>query len=158
MEGEGQMIEGRMRKILAVILGVAVATVIFFMIGVIDDALRPVPRELMDPATPEAVALRVASTPTSKWLVVMFGLALGAFLGGITGATVAREETVWVTSAIGLGLSPWAFYAFYVVFPAVVWVPTVMLISVFLFSYLGGFVVVQSQQRKSTPKEKPAPT
>ena len=137
-----------MRKILAVILGAAVATIIFFMIGVIDDALRPIPRELMDPATPEAVAQRVASTPTSKWLVVMFGLALGAFLGGITGGAVAREKTAWVTSAIGLVLSSWAFYTFYVVFPAVLWVPIGMLISVFLFSYLGGFVVMQSQQAK----------
>ena len=137
-----------MRKILVVILGVAVATFVFFMIGVIDDALRPIPRELMDPATPEAVAQRVASTPTSKWLVVMFGLALGAFLGGITGGTVAGEKTVWVTSAIGLVLSSWAFYTFYVVFPAVLWVPIGMLISVFLFSYLGGFVVMRSQQAK----------
>ncbi|MCP4357276.1 MAG: hypothetical protein GY796_04575 [Chloroflexi bacterium] len=46
------------------------------MFGVIDDALRPIPRELMDPATPEAVAQRVASTPTSKWLVVMFSRAV----------------------------------------------------------------------------------
>ncbi|MFQ5706845.1 MAG: hypothetical protein ACE5HO_05305 [bacterium] len=135
-----------MRKLLAVILGASVATIIFFMIGVIDDALRPIPRELMDPATPEAVAQRVASTPTSKWLVVMFGLALGAFLGGITGATAAREKIVWVASAIGLVLSPWAFYTFYVVFPAVLWVPIGMLISVFLFSYLGGFVVMQSHR------------
>ena len=123
-----------MRKIFAVISGAAVATIILFMVGVIDNALRPLPRELKDRATPEAVAQRVASTPTSKWLVVMFGLALGAFLGGITGATVAREKIVRVANAIGLLLSLWAFYTLYVVFPAALWVPIGMLISVFLFS------------------------
>ena len=142
-----------MRKILAVILGAVVGTIILFIVGFIANAIDPTPPELMDPASPEAVALRVASTPTFTWLSTIFGLALGAFLGGVIGARVAKEKIVWVTSAIGLVLSLWAFYTFYVVFPAVLWVPLVMLISVFLFSYLGGFVVMQSQKEKSTPKK-----
>ena len=116
------------------------------MVGAIANAINPTPPELMDPKTPEAVAQRVASATTSTWLSTIFGLALGAFLGGVTGARVAKEKTVWVTSAIGSVLSLWAFYTFYIVFPAVLWVPIGMLISVFLFSYLGGFVVMQAQQ------------
>ena len=135
-----------MRKILAVILGAVIGSITFFMVGVIANALHPTPPELMDPATPGAVALRVASTSTGTWLSTIFGLALGAFLGGVTGARVAKEKTIWVTSAIGSVLSLWAFYTFYIVFPAVLWVPIGMLISVFLFSYLGGFVVMQAQQ------------
>lgn len=142
-----------MRKILAVILGALVGTITLLMVGVIANAIHPTPPELMDPATPEAVVRRVASTPTSTWLSIILGLALGAFLGGVIGARVAKEKIVWVTSAIGLVLSLWALYTFYVVFPAVLWVPIGMLISVLLFSYLGGFVVMQSHQKKSAPTE-----
>ncbi|MBK5107810.1 MAG: hypothetical protein JJE12_06745 [Anaerolineales bacterium] len=136
-----------MRKFLAVILGAAVATITLLMVGMIANAIYPTPPELMDPATPEAVALRVASAPMSTWLSTLFGLALGAFIGGVIGARVAKEKIVWVTTAIGLVLSLWAFYTFYVVFPAVLWVPIGMLISVFLFSYLGGYVIIKSQQK-----------
>lgn len=139
-----------MRKILSVILGAVVGTIVFFIVGVIANAINPTPPEFMDPATPEAVAQRVASVSTSTWLTTIFGFALGAFSGGFIGARVAREKIIWVTSAIGLLLSLWAFYTFYIVFPAVLWVPIVMLFSALLFSYLGGFVVMQSQLKKKT--------
>ncbi len=139
-----------MRKSIAVILGAIVGTITFFMVGVIANAIHPTPPELMDPATPEAVAQRVASVSTSTWLTTLFGLALGAFSGGVIGARVAREKIFWVTSAIGLVLSLWAFYTFYIVFPAVLWVPIGMLISVLLFSYLGGFVVKQSKSKSGS--------
>ena len=136
-----------MRKFLAVTLGAAVATIILLLVGMIANAIYPTPPELMDPATPEAVTLRVASAPMFTWLSTLFGLALGAFIGGVIGALVAKEKIVWVTTAIGLVLSLWALYTFYVVFPAVLWVPIGMLISVFLFSYLGGYVIMRSQQK-----------
>ena len=144
-----------MRKVLAVILGGIVGTVVFFIVGMMANAIHPTPPELMDPETPEAVTKRVASTSTGTWLSTIFGLSLGAFLGGVTGARVAKDRIVWVTSAIGLVLSSWAFYTFYVVFPAVLWVPMGMLISVFLFSYLGGSVVERSQRKKSARAVKP---
>ena len=140
-----------MRIILAVILGAVVGTITLLMVGVIANAIYPTPPEMMDPATPEAVAQRVAYAPTSTWLSTIFGLALGAFLGGVIGARVAKERIVWVTSAIGLLLSLWAFYTLYVVFPAVLWVPIGMLILTFLFSYLAGFVVMKSPQAKQKP-------
>ena len=139
-----------MRIILAVILGADVGTITLLLVGVIANAINPTPPELMDPATPEAVAQRVASATMSTWLTTIFGLALGAFLGGVAGARVAKDRIVWVTSAIGLALSLWAFYTFYIVYPEVLWVPIAMLISAFLFSYLGGFAATQSQSKKST--------
>ena len=138
-----------MRKFVAVILGAIVGTIALFMVGVIANAIHPTPPELMDPATPEAVSQRVAFTSTSTWLSTIFALALGAFFGGVVGARVAKERIVWVTSAIGVALSLWAFYTFYVVFPAVIWVPVCMLISALLFSYLGGFAVRQADQKNS---------
>ncbi|MDH3649761.1 MAG: hypothetical protein OEQ53_08760 [Saprospiraceae bacterium] len=118
------------------------------MVGVVADVIQPTPPELMDPATPEAVAKRVDSAPLFTWLSTIFGLALGAFFGGMIGAKVAVERIVWVTSAVGLMLSLWAFYTLYIVFPTVIWVPIAMLICVFLFSYLGGVVIMRSQQKK----------
>ena len=123
------------------------ATITLLLVGMIANAIYPTPPELMDPATPEAVTLRVASAPMFSWLSTLFGLALGAFIGGVIGALVAREKIVWVTTAIGLVLSLWAFYTFYIVFPEVLWVPIGMLISVFLFSYLGGYVITKSQNK-----------
>ena len=136
-----------MRKILAVILGGIVGSITLLMVGMVANAIHPTPPELMDPATPEAVAQRVASAPMFTWLSTIFGLALGAFLGGVIGARVAKVKIVWVTSAIGLVLSLWAVYTFYIVFPAVLWVPMGMLISVLLFSYLGGVVMAKYQPR-----------
>ena len=143
-----------MRKIISVALGVIVGTITLLFVGVIANAIQPTPPELMDPATAEAVAQRVASAPTFTWLSTIFGLALGAFLGGVIGASVAKEKIVWVTTAIGLVHSLWAFYTFYIVFPDVLWVPIGMLISALLFSCLGGFVVMQIPQNKSAPTKK----
>ena len=139
-----------MRKILAVILGAFIGSLTLFIVGIIANALQPTPPALMDPSTPEAVAQRVAFASTFTWLSTIFGLALGAFLGGVVGAKIAKDKVVWVTSVIGLVLSLWAVYTFYVVFPAVLWVPSGMLISAFLFSNLGGRSL-GSQQKKSDP-------
>ena len=136
-----------MRKILAVFSGASVATITLLLVGMIANAIYPTPPELMDPATQEAVTLRVASAPMFAWLSTLFGLALGAFIGGVIGARIAKEKIFRVTSTIGLVLSLWAVYTFYIVYPAVLWVPLGMLISAFLFSYLGGYVIMQSQQK-----------
>ena len=140
-----------MRRFLAVVLGVVIGSITFFVVGLIANAIYPTPPELMDPATPQAVAQRVAYTGTITWLTMVFGLALGAFLGGAFGTVVAREKIVRVTGAIGLVLSIWALFTFYVIFPAVLWVPFGMLISVFLFSYLGGRAVLRSLKIKDAP-------
>ncbi len=130
-----------MRKIIAVILGVAVATILLFIVGMIANAINPTPPELMDPSTPEAVARRVESAPVFTWVTTVFGLALGAFSGGAIGAIIAREKISRITGFISLLLFPWAFYTFYVVYPAVLWVPAAMLVSVIIFPYLGGVLV-----------------
>lgn len=134
-----------MRIILAVILGAVVGTITLLLVGVIANAINPTPPELMDPTTPEAVAQRVDSATMSTWLTTILGLALGAFLGGVVGGRIAKDRILWVTSAIGLALSLWAFYTFYIVYPAVLWVPIAMLISAFLFSYLGSLMIMPTR-------------
>lgn len=134
-----------MRKILSAILGAVVASLVFFAVAFVDNALRPRTPEPTDSATPQAVEKRVNSTPTSKWLAVMGGLALGAFVGGFTAAKVAGEKTAGVATGVGLLLTPWAGYTLYVVYPAVLWVPTGMLLSLFLFALLGGSLARRSK-------------
>ena len=135
-----------MRKLLAVVLGVIVGNVVFFLVSIVANRIYPTPPELMDPQTPEATALRVAAAEANGLLLVLLGSALGGLFGGIIGAKVAKERIVSVTSAIGGLLSLWAFYSFYVFYPARLWFPIGMLISFLLFSYLGGLVVMQSQK------------
>lgn len=136
---------GRMRKAIAVIVGAVVGSATLFMVGFIANTISPTPPELMDPTTPEAVAQRVAATTTGTWITVILGLSLGAFLGGAVAARLVKERAVWVTGGVGLVLSLWAFYTFYVVYPAALWVPAAMLIAVFLFSNLGGRFGVRSR-------------
>ena len=144
------MRKSTLRKILAVILGVIVGNVVFFLVGIVADRIYPTPPELLDPQTPEATALRVASAEATGLLLVLLGSALGGFFGGIIGAAVARERIVSVTSAIGGLLSLWALYSFYIFFPARLWFPAGMLISFLLFSYLGGLVLMQSKKERTT--------
>lgn len=129
-----------MRKFLAVVLGVLVANAIFFLGSLIANALYPTPPELMDPQTPEATALRVATAETNSLGLLILAGAVGGFLGGIVGAKVAKGSTLAVTSAIGALLAPWAVYSFYVFFPARLWFPIGMLIAFFISTYLGGVV------------------
>ena len=129
-----------MRPILAVLLGVAIGNATLLAVGCIANSISPTPPELMDPATPEAVAERVAAATNFTWLSTIFGLGLGAFVGGLIGARVDIEKALGITSTIGVVLSLWAVYTFYIVFPAVMWVPFAMLIASLLFSYLGGLV------------------
>jgi hypothetical protein len=99
------MVIKHIRNLFSVVSGVVVGSMIFFIVGVIANIMYPTPPELMDPATPEAVAQRVAYAPTGTWLMTIIGFALGAFFGVVIGAGVAKEKIVWVTSTIGLLLS-----------------------------------------------------
>jgi magnesium-transporting ATPase (P-type) len=140
------------RQIIAVILGAFIGSIILLLVGVIANTIKPTPPEFMDSATPEAVAQRVSSATMFTWISTIFGLALGSFFGSIIGAKIAKEKRVWVTSAIGLVLSLWAFYTFYIVYPEVLWVPITMFISAILFSYLGRILVSRTRQKNSPNK------
>ena len=113
-----------MRKILAVVLGVLAANVVFFLGSVAADRFYPTPPELMDPQTPEATALRVAAAETNGLVLVILAGALGGLVGGFIGAKVAKGSTFAVTGAIGGLLSLWAVYSFYVFYPARLWFPS----------------------------------
>ena len=134
-----------MRNILAVIGGLLVANVVFFLGSLVANALYPTPPELMDPQTPEATALRVASAETNSLVLLILGGALGGFLGGIVGAKLARDRTLAVTSAIGGLLTPWAIYSFYVFYPARLWFPIGMLVAFLVSTFLGGVVARRTQ-------------
>ena len=133
-----------MRNILAVVLGVIVANIVFFLGSVAADRFYPTPPELMDPQTPEATALRVAVAETNGLVLVILAAALGGLVGGFIGAKVAKGSALAVTSAIGGLLSLWAVYSFYVFFPARLWFPIGMLVAFLLTTYVGGLVARKS--------------
>ena len=139
-----------MRKIVAVFLGAVIGSLVLFGVGMIANAIQPTPPELMDPATAEAVVQRVAATSTAAWISTIFGLGPGSFIGGALAVWVARERIVRVTIGVALVLSLWAFYTFYVVYPAVLWVPISILGAVYYYSYLGGKWVRYFQSRKAS--------
>lgn len=125
------------RRIAAVLLGVIVANVIFFSVSLVADRLYPTPSELMDPQTPEATALRVETAERNGLL----GSSLGGFFGGTVGAGVAKDRKMIVAGAIGLLLSLWALYSFYVFYPARLWFPGGMLLSFLFLPGLGGLLM-----------------
>ena len=134
-----------MRNILAVVLGVLVANVVFFLGSVAADRFYPTPPELMDPQTPEATALRVAAAETNGLVLVILAAALGGLVGGYIGAKVAKGSTFAVTSAIGGLLSLWAVYSFYVFFPARLWFPIGMLVAFLVSTFLGGLAAKRAR-------------
>ena len=135
-----------MRNILAVILGVLVANVVFFLGSVAADRFYPTPPELMDPQTPEATALRVAAAETNGLVLVILAGALGGLVGGFVGARVARGKFVAVTSAIGGLLSIWGAYSFYVFYPERLWFPIGMLFAFLASTFLGGLAARKSRK------------
>ena len=138
-----------MRLLTAVLIGAIIATITLLIVGLINNAINPTPPELMDPATPEAVTKRVEATSIGTWIATIFGTALGGFLGGVVGGIIAMEKTILASSVVGLVHSIWAYYTFYVVYPAVLWVPFSMLISAVLCSWLGGVMVMYLRDAKN---------
>lgn len=135
-----------MRNGLAVILGVIVANVVFFLGSVAANRFTPTPPELMDPQTPEATALRVASAETTGLALVILAGALGGFAGGFIGARVAQGRRLAVTGAIGGLLSLWAAYSFYVFYPARLWFPGGLLVAFLASTYVGGFIAIKRKR------------
>ncbi len=136
-----------MRNGLAVVLGVIVANVVFFLGSVAANRFYPTPPELMDPQTPEATALRVAAAETNGLVLVILAGALGGLVGGFVGAKVAKGRTIAVTSAIGGLLSLWAVFSFYVFFPARLWFPGGLLVAFLVSTFLGGILAGSSRKQ-----------
>jgi hypothetical protein len=137
-----------MRKIIAVVLGVIVANVVFFLVSVAADRFYPTPPELMDPQTPEATALRVASAEAVGLVLVLLGAVLGGLAGGFTGARLAKTSAFIVVSAIAALQSLWAVYSFYVFYPDRLWFPAGMLVAFLIATYAGGFVGRRSRRKE----------
>ena len=87
----------------------------------------------------------------SMGLTVILCFAAGVYAGGRVAANSAGKRTVGVTSGVGVLLSLWVFIAFAVVDPSARWVPMAMLAAVFVFSYLSGRMLGDSE-KESTPE------
>ena len=126
------------RNVSAPIVGTILGAAIFFLGGLVSTRLYPPPPELLDPQTPEANALRVASADTNGLLIVLVGCVIGGFLGGTIAASVAKTRKALISCIVGILLCSWAVYAFYVFYPQKLWFPIGMLVGFAVSSFLGG--------------------
>ena len=127
-----------MRLLLAVVAGVVVANVVFFLASFVGEALYPTPPELLDPQTPEETAVRVEGARAGGLALVVVGSALGGLAGGVVAGMVARGRVVAVAVVVGALLSLWGVYSFYVFYPARLWFPIGLFVCFPLYSVLGG--------------------
>ena len=126
------------RNVSAPIVGTVLGAAIFFLGGLMSTRIYPPPPELLNPQTPEANSLRVASADTNGLLIVLMGCVVGGFLGGAIAASVAKTRKALISLIVGILLSSWAVYAFYVFYPQRLWFPIGMLIGFAVSSFLGG--------------------
>ena len=127
-----------MRLLLAVVLGVIAAHVVFFLVGFFAEWAYPTPPELLDPQTPEEMTVRVEEANAGGLALVVVGSALGGLVGGVVAGVVARRRDVAVAVFVGALLSLWGVYSFYVFYPARLWFPIGLFVCFPLFSVLGG--------------------
>ena len=138
------------RLLLAVVLGVVIAHVVFFLVVFAAEWLFPTPPELLDPQTAEETAARVEGARTGGLAMVVLGAALGGLAGGAVGGAVAKERTVVVAVVIGALLALWGVYSFYVFYPARLWFPIGLFVGFPLFSTLGGLFVAWRRRELTT--------
>ena len=138
-----------MRTVLAVIVGAAVASAVFFACGMVANLLAPTPPELMNPQTPEATEARVAASSTRGLLAVIAGMALGALVGAVVGAKIAGRHTSRISASVGALLAVWSFYSFYVFYPSRLWFPAGLLIAALVFTYFGGVAYERWRRRRT---------
>lgn len=145
-----------LRRAIGVVVGVILANVIFFLGGMVAERVYPTPPELLNPQTAEATAQRVEMAEGGGLLLVIFGSALGGFLGGMTGTKVAGGRETVVAVVIGALLALWGVYAFYVFYPQRLWFPIGLLIGFPVFCYFGclatrstaGWTIRKTQRRQ----------
>ena len=138
-----------MRRILAVILGLAVGNAVLFLISLAAGQLYPPDPEFVDPQTPEATAQRVDDADTNGLLLILLGGALGGLAAGVTGAGIERERPLLVATGVAGLLAVWGCYSFYVFYPARLWFPVGLLVLMPLFCYLGTLATVRWQGRSA---------
>ena len=130
-----------LRALSAVVVGVLVAHVVFFLVGYAAEWLYPTPPELLDPQTPAETAARVEGAQAGGLALVVLGAALGGLAGGVAGGLVAGRRAVAVAVVVAALLSLWGVYSLYVFYPDRLWFPLGLFVAFPLFSALGGLAV-----------------
>ena len=91
-----------LRKISAVIAGVLVVGVVVWVLQFVGSHLHPLPEGLdpTDPASEEAFRAYLSTLPIASWILAFVSEILGATLGGLTAASIARDRKRWFASGI----------------------------------------------------------
>ena len=138
-----------MCKIVAIIAGVLVGSLIFFIFGAIGSTLQAPLPESINMSDPGYNELRVAVTPITAWLLTLTGIILGSFLAGAIGTVISGEKITWVTFGIGGILSLWVLFGVLTVPEMPLWFDLASLVSYLLFTYQGSVVMGRVLERKT---------
>lgn len=132
-----------LRPVSAVLAGLVVAHVVYFLAGFAAEGLFPTPPDLLDPQTPEETAARVEGANGGGLVLVVVGSALGGLAGGAVAGRAAGRRAVAAAALLGAMLALWGVYSFYVFYPARLWFPAGLLLCFPLFSVLGGLATAR---------------
>jgi hypothetical protein len=89
------------RKILSVLGGLAAGVAITTVAEGIEGLLHPLPPSA-DPGNPESYRLYIARLPSSAFVLVLFGHALGSLVAGVVATLIARRAAMWPAVAAGV--------------------------------------------------------
>ena len=136
-----------LRTLPAVLAGLVVAHVVFFLVGYAAEWLYPTPPELLDPQTPFETAARVEGAKAGGLALVVLGSALGGLAGGAVAGKAAGRYALLAAIVLGAMLSLWGVYSFYVFYPARLWFPIGLFLCFPAFSVLGGLAAARRPTR-----------
>jgi hypothetical protein len=88
------------RNIVAVLLGVMLATVVILVLEMVGKRVYPLP-DGVDPNDQEALAKALPNMPTGAFLFLLLTYAAGSFVGGFLAARVARRAPVRQALIVG---------------------------------------------------------
>lgn len=91
------------RTILGVVVGLAVAMIVIFLVEGLATAISPPPAGLDLRNEADLARLVEMATPTMKALVV-FGWLLASFVGGWVAAKISRAHRVTAAIVVGIGI------------------------------------------------------
>ncbi len=137
------MSDSWLKTLPAILAGILVAHVVFFLAGFAAEWLFPTPPELLDPEKPEETAARVDGANAVGLAMIVLGSALGGLAGGAVTGRAAGRDAIVAAIVLGALLSLWGVYSFYVFYPARLWFPIGLFLCFPLFSVLGGLATTR---------------
>lgn len=154
LEQGSRRMNSKLRAVLAVVAGIIVAMVLIAIIESIGLSLHPAPPGA-DPSDPEAMRAYVAGLPARALLLVLAAWLIGAYVGGVVAASIARRpDPRPFTFAVAFVVLAGALYNLLTI-PHPVWMLPAAALGIPLAAVLATFVVVRGFAKAANRAERP---